>query len=120
MFLILSFIMFIVSLSSILMSLSIFLLKKKMMNREKSSPFECGFESNKLGRTPFSMRFFLITVIFLIFDIEIVLILPYLISSTMSLDKFSLLSVMLILMILIIGTLYEWSEGSLEWFSMNL
>nr|YP_009131227.1 NADH dehydrogenase subunit 3 [Nuttallina californica]AIA77076.1 NADH dehydrogenase subunit 3 [Nuttallina californica] len=120
MFLIISFMFFIISLSLLLLFLTFFLWKKKTMNREKSSPFECGFDSNKFARFPFSMRFFLITVVFLIFDIEIVLLLPYLMSMNLSMDTFSLISSVSVLLILTFGTLYEWSEGSLEWLSMDM
>nr|YP_011035826.1 NADH dehydrogenase subunit 3 [Plaxiphora tricolor]WRI60256.1 NADH dehydrogenase subunit 3 [Plaxiphora tricolor] len=107
---------FIVFLSGILINLSLFLYKKKMMNREKMSPFECGFDPKNSARTPFSLRFFLITVIFLVFDIEIVLLLPFLITMKISIDIFSLLSSIIVLLILTIGTFHEWSEGSLQWF----
>nr|YP_009034065.1 NADH dehydrogenase subunit 3 [Sypharochiton pelliserpentis]AHZ60688.1 NADH dehydrogenase subunit 3 [Sypharochiton pelliserpentis] len=102
-------------LSMILSHVALFLTKKKMMNREKSSPFECGFDPKNSSRIPFSMRFFLITVIFLVFDVEIVLLLPYLLSSNCSSDGFSLINSILVIFILTVGTLYEWSEGSLHW-----
>nr|NP_008184.1 NADH dehydrogenase subunit 3 [Katharina tunicata]AAC48372.1 NADH dehydrogenase subunit 3 [Katharina tunicata] len=119
MFFVLSLVLFTFLLSLVLLSVSLSLTKKKMMNREKSSPFECGFDPKSSARLPFSMRFFLITVVFLVFDVEIVLLLPYLFSSGWSIDVFSLVGSMMILVILIIGVLHEWSEGSLEWFSSS-
>nr|YP_009349967.1 NADH dehydrogenase subunit 3 [Phyllomimus sinicus]AQM40141.1 NADH dehydrogenase subunit 3 [Phyllomimus sinicus] len=88
---------------------------KTMHDQEKSSPFECGFDPKKSSRLPFSMHFFLIAVIFLIFDVEIALILPLIIiikHSTLSL--WSYLSLFFIL-ILIMGLYHEWNQGALEW-----
>nr|YP_009455661.1 NADH dehydrogenase subunit 3 [Saturnia haraldi]AUG90765.1 NADH dehydrogenase subunit 3 [Saturnia haraldi] len=62
--------------SNIMMFLSIILSKKSFMDREKCSPVECGFDPKSTARIPFSLHFFLITVIFLIFDVEIALIFP--------------------------------------------
>nr|QIZ12566.1 NADH dehydrogenase subunit 3 [Tonicia forbesii] len=110
-----SIIIFNFSLSIFLSYITIYIIKKKMMNREKSSPFECGFDPKNNSRIPFSMRFFLITVIFLVFDVEIILLLPYLMSSNLSSDVFSLISALVVIIVLIGGTLHEWKEGSLKW-----
>merc|ERR1712071_298170 len=66
--------------SAVVIILSLILAKKTIFNREKSSPFECGFDPSSASRLPFSLRFFLITIIFLIFDVEIVLLLPFVFS----------------------------------------
>nr|YP_089683.1 NADH dehydrogenase subunit 3 [Clymenella torquata]AAU20746.1 NADH dehydrogenase subunit 3 [Clymenella torquata] len=82
--------------------------------REKLTSFECGFDPMGNARTPFSLRFFLLAVIFLVFDIEIVLLLPMPI-----LYKFSpihmILPILLFLLILLAGTAHEYNEGSLDW-----
>nr|UXD79083.1 NADH dehydrogenase subunit 3 [Stolotermes victoriensis] len=103
------------SLSTMIMMLTTMLSKKNIEDREKSSPFECGFDPKSSARLPFSLRFFLIAVIFLIFDVEIVLILPAasMIESS-NLTSWIMVSSMF-LMILIVGLYHEWHQGSLEW-----
>uniref|UniRef100_UPI00315CBF1F NADH dehydrogenase subunit 3 n=1 Tax=Tuerkayana magnum TaxID=3018951 RepID=UPI00315CBF1F len=97
------------------MILSTLLAKKTIMDREKNSPYECGFDPKGSARLPFSLRFFLIAVIFLIFDVEITLLLP--IASTLNLTNiFSwLLTSIVFLIILLFGLYYEWSQGALDW-----
>jgi len=84
-------------------------------DREKSSPFECGFDPNHSARIPFSIRFFLLAIIFIVFDIEIVLLIPTPILTTTSNTTTLIIALILFLFILIVGLLYEWTEGSLEW-----
>nr|QXF68536.1 NADH dehydrogenase subunit 3 [Yersinia mexicana] len=107
--------MMIMTISFIVMMLSHFLAKKLIENREKNSPFECGFDPISSSRLPFSLRFFLIAIIFLIFDVEIALILPItIISNYCSLLTWTLTSILFIL-ILLIGLYHEWNQGSLMW-----
>nr|AML26682.1 NADH dehydrogenase subunit 3 [Nitidulidae sp. BMNH 1274727] len=89
--------------------------KKTFSDREKSSPFECGFDPKNSARLPFSLHFFLIAIIFLIFDVEITLLLPMIISMKISnLMYFSIMSISFIL-ILLIGLYHEWNQGALNW-----
>nr|AYW52356.1 NADH dehydrogenase subunit 3 [Erotylinae sp. 2 ACP-2013] len=100
----------------ILMILIINLISKKtFMDREKSSPFECGFDPKTSARLPFSMQFFLIAVIFLIFDVEITLLLPMILS--MKISNLISLSMLFLFFIytLLIGTYHEWNQGALNW-----
>nr|QXT44277.1 NADH dehydrogenase subunit 3 [Amicotermes ivorensis] len=102
-------------LSAAIMILTTLISKKMNEDREKSSPFECGFDPKNSARIPFSSRFFLIAVIFMIFDVEIALLLPMPITmTTSSMSSWMMISVMFLL-ILIIGLYHEWNQGSLEW-----
>nr|YP_009728009.1 NADH dehydrogenase subunit 3 [Platypus contaminatus]QIA44534.1 NADH dehydrogenase subunit 3 [Platypus contaminatus] len=89
--------------------------KKKMTDREKSSPFECGFDPKASSRMPFSIHFFLIAIIFVIFDVELVLLLPS-INSIKTIGP-SNLSIMLtfFVLILLLGVYHEWNQGALNW-----
>nr|YP_009648775.1 NADH dehydrogenase subunit 3 [Pseudohelice subquadrata]QCZ36093.1 NADH dehydrogenase subunit 3 [Pseudohelice subquadrata] len=101
--------------SYVVMTLATLLSKKTIMDREKNSPYECGFDPKGSARLPFSLRFFLIAVIFLIFDVEITLLLP--IASTLTLTNiFSwFLTSLIFLLILLLGLYYEWYSSALEW-----
>nr|YP_010572970.1 NADH dehydrogenase subunit 3 [Potamon fluviatile]UZH44828.1 NADH dehydrogenase subunit 3 [Potamon fluviatile] len=112
--------MLIIATFTFLISLAIMILtstlaKKTIMDREKNTPYECGFDPKGSARLPFSLRFFLIAVIFLIFDVEITLLLP--IAPVMNLtNMFSwFFTVMFFLVILLLGLYYEWFQGALEW-----
>nr|YP_010177776.1 NADH dehydrogenase subunit 3 [Ripeacma umbellata]QST15505.1 NADH dehydrogenase subunit 3 [Ripeacma umbellata] len=111
--LILSFFIFLIS--NIMMFISIILSKKSFTDREKCSPFECGFDPKSSARIPFSLHFFLITVIFLIFDVEIALIFPIISSFKMvNIFIWSKTSFFFI-MILLLGLYHEWNQNMLNW-----
>jgi NADH-ubiquinone oxidoreductase chain 3 len=101
-------------LSSAIILLATIISKKINEDREKRSPFECGFDPKNSARLPFSSRFFLIAVIFIIFDVEIALLLPIPIIITTSNIKSWLIIRSVFLIILIIGLYHEWNQGSLE------
>ena len=84
-------------------------------DREKRSPFECGFDPKGSARVPFSMRFFVLAVIFLVFDIEIALLIPLPLIMRGNLFVEILFGVLIFLLILILGLVHEWREGSLDW-----
>nr|QCF39586.1 NADH dehydrogenase subunit 3 [Zeuzera multistrigata] len=101
--------------SNILMFLSIILSKKSFMDREKNSPFECGFDPKSSARIPFSLHFFLITVIFLIFDVEIALIFPIIpLFKMVNFTIWSKIS-LFFLTILLLGLYHEWNQNMLNW-----
>nr|YP_009185872.1 NADH dehydrogenase subunit 3 [Margarinotus merdarius]ALO70689.1 NADH deshydrogenase subunit 3 [Margarinotus merdarius] len=100
--------------SMVVMLLASILSKKTFMDREKLSPFECGFDPVNSPRMPFSLHFFLIAVIFLIFDVEITLLIPMV--QIMKISSMTYLITMIIfVLILVIGTIHEWNQGALEW-----
>nr|YP_010952586.1 NADH dehydrogenase subunit 3 [Acherontia styx]WMQ52932.1 NADH dehydrogenase subunit 3 [Acherontia styx] len=101
--------------SNILMMLSIILSKKSFMDREKCSPFECGFDPKSMARLPFSLHFFLITMIFLIFDIEIALIFPIILTFKMVNFLTWMKISFFFMLILLLGLYHEWNQNMLNW-----
>nr|UJI65706.1 NADH dehydrogenase subunit 3 [Glossina austeni] len=101
--------------STVVMFISSILSKKTLLDREKMSPFECGFDPKSSSRIPFSLRFFLITIIFLIFDVEIALILPIIIIMKTSNLIYWTISSIIFIIILLLGLYHEWNQGMLNW-----
>ena len=91
-----------------------YLLSPKKPDPEKLSAYECGFEPFSDSRMEFDVRFYLVAILFIIFDLEIAFLFPWAIS----LGKIGLLgfiSMMIFLFILTIGFIYEWKKGALDW-----
>nr|YP_010371920.1 NADH dehydrogenase subunit 3 [Peleteria iavana]UOX27100.1 NADH dehydrogenase subunit 3 [Peleteria iavana] len=101
--------------SMLVMFLASIISKKSIIDREKSSPFECGFDPKSSSRLPFSLRFFLITIIFLIFDVEIALILPIILIIKFSNLLMWSISSSIFILILLLGLYHEWNQGMLNW-----
>uniref|UniRef100_UPI0030FE06A2 NADH dehydrogenase subunit 3 n=1 Tax=Egeirotrioza xingi TaxID=3132083 RepID=UPI0030FE06A2 len=98
-----------------IMNLILFINIHKKMNREKNSAFECGFDCFSMARISFSVHFFIISLMFLIFDIEITLIFPIpAMKLFMQMNNWMLFST-LMMMLLITSLILEWKEGSMEW-----
>nr|WOR80777.1 NADH dehydrogenase subunit 3 [Pygoluciola sp.] len=109
------FSMITILLTTTVMTLTSILSKKTIIDHEKSSPFECGFDPKTSARMPFSLQFFLIAMIFLIFDVEITLLLPLVITMKItSILSFSMITSIFIL-ILLMGLYHEWNQGALKW-----
>ncbi len=107
------FFIFATILSSIIFLLSYLLVFQKA-DQEKLSAYECGFNPFEDARLTFDIRFYLVAILFLIFDLEISFLFPWLISlKTISFFGFWIMIVFLIL--LTIGFIYEWFKGALEW-----
>nr|YP_009499438.1 NADH dehydrogenase subunit 3 [Ocinara albicollis]AWT58482.1 NADH dehydrogenase subunit 3 [Ocinara albicollis] len=104
-----------IMISNFLMMISIILSKKSFMDREKCSPFECGFDPKSFARIPFSLHFFLITVIFLIFDVEIALIFPIIKLFKMTNMFIWMKTSFFFILILLIGLYHEWNQSMLNW-----
>ena len=98
----------------LLMGVGLFLKINRDISPEIITPFECGFDPNHSLRAPFSLRFFLVTLAFLVFDIEIALILPVPLDMLINAGSYYL-SFSFIMFILWLGALYEWNSGALEW-----
>jgi len=93
---------------------------KRKLWREERSPFECGFEISRRVRIPFSFSYFILTLIFLLFDLEIIYLIFIPIRIIYIFPLCSKLIFILFFFILVLGLLYEWTLGSLEWCSCNL
>nr|YP_009110484.1 NADH dehydrogenase subunit 3 [Uroplatus fimbriatus]BAP90250.1 NADH dehydrogenase subunit 3 [Uroplatus fimbriatus] len=82
---------------------------------EKLSPYECGFDPCTSARLPFSLRFFLVAILFLLFDLEIALLLPVPWAMTTSTPTSTMVWATLLITMLTMGLIYEWHQGALEW-----
>jgi len=91
-----------------------FLFSPKNPDPEKLSAYECGFEAFSDSRIEFDVRFYLVAILFIIFDLEIAFLFPWAISLG-SLGALGFWSMMLFLFILTIGFIYEWKIGALDW-----
>jgi NADH-quinone oxidoreductase subunit A len=83
-------------------------------DKEKNSPYECGFEPFEDSRQEFDVRFYLVAILFIIFDLEIIFLFPWAVTLG-KIDALGFWSMMAFLGILTIGFIYEWKKGALEW-----
>jgi len=81
---------------------------------EKNSPYECGFEAFEDSRMKFDIRYYLVAILFIIFDLEIAFLFPWAIVIH-QVGLIGLISMAIFLMILVVGFIYEWKKGALEW-----
>nr|YP_010501033.1 NADH dehydrogenase subunit 3 [Cottus klamathensis]UXB58452.1 NADH dehydrogenase subunit 3 [Cottus klamathensis]UXB58543.1 NADH dehydrogenase subunit 3 [Cottus klamathensis]UXB58556.1 NADH dehydrogenase subunit 3 [Cottus klamathensis]UXB59453.1 NADH dehydrogenase subunit 3 [Cottus klamathensis polyporus] len=105
----------ITTLLSIVLALVSFWLPQMTPDHEKLSPYECGFDPVGSARLPFSLRFFLIAILFLLFDLEIALLLPLPWGDQLTTPLITFLWATAVLMLLTLGLIYEWLQGGLEW-----
>jgi NADH-quinone oxidoreductase subunit A len=81
---------------------------------EKLSPYECGFEAFEDARMKFDVRYYLVAILFILFDLEIAFLFPWAVVLQ-EIGLFGFLAMMLFLAILVVGFIYEWMKGALEW-----
>jgi len=98
---------------------SVFIILGKLLgpsrpDAEKNSPYECGFEAFEDTRTKFDVRYYLVAILFIIFDLEIAFLFPWAVSLD-TVGHFGILAMGLFLAILVVGFIYEWKKGALEW-----
>nr|YP_009159069.1 NADH dehydrogenase subunit 3 [Orestias ascotanensis]AKP55215.1 NADH dehydrogenase subunit 3 [Orestias ascotanensis]QRF92764.1 NADH dehydrogenase subunit 3 [Orestias ascotanensis] len=100
---------------SVILALVAFWLPLMNPDYEKLSPYECGFDPLGSARLPFSLRFFLIAILFLLFDLEIALLLPLPWGDQLSSPLLTFFWASAVLILLTLGLIYEWTQGGLEW-----
>src|SRR6187455_2458312 len=81
---------------------------------EKLSPYECGFEAFEDARMKFDVRYYLVAILFILFDLEIAFLFPWAIVLN-EIGMFGFVAMMIFLGILVVGFIYEWTKGALEW-----
>jgi NADH-quinone oxidoreductase subunit A len=91
-----------------------FLLAPHRPDSEKLSPYECGFEAFEDSRMKFDVRYYLVAILFIIFDLEIAFLFPWAVVLK-DIGLFGFMAMMLFLGILVVGFIYEWKKGALEW-----
>ncbi len=90
------------------------LLGNGQKDAEKLSPYECGFEPFEDGRIKFDVRYYLVAILFIIFDLEIAFLFPWAVSMG-TIGVFGILAMGIFLIVLVVGFIYEWKKGALEW-----
>jgi NADH-quinone oxidoreductase subunit A len=99
---------------SLAMVLASFVIARQLPDSEKLSPYECGFAPFDDARSKFDVRFYLVAILFIIFDLEVAFLFPWAITLG-SLGLFGFWSMMVFLAVLTVGFIYEWKKGALEW-----
>jgi NADH-quinone oxidoreductase subunit A len=101
------------ALGSVLIGLG-FLLGPRKPDAEKVSAYECGFEPFSDARMKFDVRYYLVAILFIVFDLEIAFLFPWAVSLG-SIGTAGLIAMGFFLLILVVGFVYEWKKGALEW-----
>nr|YP_010570466.1 NADH dehydrogenase subunit 3 [Gigantidas vrijenhoeki]UZG65979.1 NADH dehydrogenase subunit 3 [Gigantidas vrijenhoeki] len=101
----------------VMMGVCLILSMMGQWSREKVSPYECGFDPMLSARSSFSLRFFLLGVLFLVFDVEVVMVVPILFVLYGGVEVVGVICLVGFLHVLTIGCLYERRDGSMDWVS---
>ena len=96
------------------MLLASFIVARQKPDSEKLSAYECGFEAFDDARSQFDVRFYLVAILFIIFDLEVAFLFPWAVALG-DIGVFGFLSMIIFLGILTVGFIYEWRKGALEW-----
>jgi NADH-quinone oxidoreductase subunit A len=99
---------------AIVIVLASFVAANQRPDSEKLSPYECGFEPFADARSKFDVRFYLVSILFIIFDLEVAFLFPWAVSLG-SIGLFGFWSMIVFLAVLTVGFIYEWKKGALEW-----
>jgi NADH-quinone oxidoreductase subunit A len=91
-----------------------FLFGPRRPDAEKLSSYECGFEPFSDSRTKFDVRYYLVAILFIVFDLEIAFLFPWAVSLG-KIGTVGLLAMGIFLLVLVVGFIYEWKKGALEW-----
>jgi NADH-quinone oxidoreductase subunit A len=110
---ILVFLVIAVAIASAMISAS-FIAARRRPDSEKLSPYECGFEPFEDARTRFDVRYYLVAILFIIFDLEVAFLFPWAVSLG-DIGMFGFWSMIVFLGVLTVGFAYEWMKGALEW-----
>nr|YP_009369661.1 NADH dehydrogenase subunit 3 [Mespilia globulus]AID60580.1 NADH dehydrogenase subunit 3 [Mespilia globulus] len=100
---------------AIILAIAAQILPSRFADNEKNSPYECGFDPLNSARLPFSFRFFLVAILFLLFDLEIALLFPLPAANSISHPSLLIPISSIFMFILTIGLIFEWINGGLEW-----
>jgi NADH-quinone oxidoreductase subunit A len=99
---------------SVAMVAASLVLARQNPNSEKLSPYECGFEPFEDARIRFDVRYYLVAILFIIFDLEVAFLFPWAVSLG-DIGVFGFWSMVVFLAVLTVGFIYEWKKGALEW-----
>jgi NADH-quinone oxidoreductase subunit A len=99
---------------AVVIVLASFIIARQKPDSEKLSPYECGFEPFADARSQFDVRFYLVAILFIIFDLEVAFLFPWAVTLG-GIGLFGFWSMIVFLAVLTVGFIYEWKKGALEW-----